>query len=100
MIDRAGKRLSSYYAGGVILVEASKRSMAPTRPGLAERVRDPLRVLEGVPQPGRCVGAQPQRISGTAELCGSRGRGDAGRRGPFTGLRRTAPPHTVRRQNR
>ena len=56
MIDRAGKRLSSYYAGGVILVEASKRTMAPTRPGLAERVRDPLRVLEGVPQPAGVSG--------------------------------------------
>ena len=56
MLERGGKRLSNYYAGGVILVEASKRVMAPTRPGLAERVREPLRVLEGTPKPAGVAG--------------------------------------------
>ncbi|MBF9029235.1 methyltransferase domain-containing protein [Rhodobacterales bacterium HKCCE3408] len=51
MMETAGRKLSSYYAGGVILVEASKQVYAPTKPGLAERVRRPLRVLEGTPQP-------------------------------------------------
>jgi len=51
LMERAGSRLSSYYAGGVILLEVSKQSLAPTPPGLAERVRRPLRVLEGHPAP-------------------------------------------------
>lgn len=51
VMEKAGKRLSLLHAGGVILIEVSKRAHAPTRPGLAERVRDPLRVLEGAPQP-------------------------------------------------
>ncbi len=62
MVEKLGRKLSSYYAGGVILVEASKQVYAPTRPGLAERVRRPLRVLEGVPKPagisGRVGGAE------------------------------------------
>lgn len=56
MVERMGRRLSSYYAGGVILVEVSKQVTAPTRPGLAERVRRPLRVLEGAPQPAGVSG--------------------------------------------
>ena len=56
MLDRFGKRMSSYYAGGVIILEASKRTMAPTRPGLAERVTRPLRVLEGTAQPAGISG--------------------------------------------
>jgi SAM-dependent methyltransferase len=51
LMERMGARVSSYYAGGVILLEVSKRVYAPTRPGLAERVRKPLRILEGVPKP-------------------------------------------------
>lgn len=56
MVEKMGRRLSSYYAGGVIMVEASKQVYAPTRPGLAERVRRPLRVLEGAPQPAGVSG--------------------------------------------
>jgi SAM-dependent methyltransferase len=51
IMEKMGARLSSYYAGGVILLEVSKRVHAPTRPGLAERVRHPLKVLEGAPAP-------------------------------------------------
>ncbi len=51
LLERAGAKLSSYYAGGVIILEVSKQTPAPTRPGLAERVRRPLRVLEGSPAP-------------------------------------------------
>jgi SAM-dependent methyltransferase len=60
LLENMGRRLSSYYAGGVIIVEASKRVYAPTRPGLAERVRRPLRVLDGVPTPvGRTIRSRP-----------------------------------------
>jgi SAM-dependent methyltransferase len=51
LVERLGATMSSYYAGGVILLEVSKRVYAPTRPGLAERVRQPLKVLEGAPAP-------------------------------------------------
>ena len=53
MIERMGRKMSDSTAGGVIMLEASKRSYAPTRPGLAERVRRPLRILDGAPQPAR-----------------------------------------------
>ncbi|GAA5065425.1 class I SAM-dependent methyltransferase [Roseibacterium beibuensis] len=56
MVERMGGQLSSYRAGGVILLEASKRVPAPLGPGLAERVRRPLRVLEGTPQPAAATG--------------------------------------------
>ena len=62
---RMGAKLSSYYAGGVILLEVSKRvPYAPTRPGkpLPERVRQPLKVLEGAPppRPGGAGASKPQ----------------------------------------
>lgn len=48
--ERTGRRLSMRFAGGLLLVEATKHVTAPTR-GLRDRVRDPLRVLEGLTQP-------------------------------------------------
>ncbi|MDA0924733.1 methyltransferase domain-containing protein [Roseicyclus sp.] len=51
LLEKMGARLSRRYAGGVILLEVSKRVHAPTKPGLAERMRQPLKVLEGVPVP-------------------------------------------------
>ncbi|MBF9034140.1 methyltransferase domain-containing protein [Rhodobacterales bacterium HKCCE2091] len=56
MIDRVGRRVSTYYAAGVLLVEATKQATQPTRTGLAERVRRPLQVLEGSPQPAGVSG--------------------------------------------
>lgn len=56
LMERMGGRLSSNQGGGVLLVEASKRVPAPLGPGLAERVRRPLRVLEGVPRPAGVAG--------------------------------------------
>lgn len=50
-LEGVGRHVPVFAAGGVLLVEASKQVAAPTRPGLAERVRRPLRVLEGAPQP-------------------------------------------------
>ncbi|MFV2033518.1 MAG: methyltransferase domain-containing protein [Halocynthiibacter sp.] len=49
--EKTGRRVPSRLAGGVLMVEASKQVFAPTRPGLPERVRHPLRVLEGLAQP-------------------------------------------------
>ncbi|CTQ31471.1 class I SAM-dependent methyltransferase [Jannaschia rubra] len=50
-MERLGQRLSRSGGGGVILLEVSKQVPARPRTGLAERVRRPLRVLEGVPEP-------------------------------------------------
>jgi len=49
--EGVGRRLSSRYAGGVLIVEATKQVIAPTKPGLPEAVRRPLRVLDGLAQP-------------------------------------------------
>ena len=51
VLERTGRKISSYFAGGVLMVEASKRVQAPTRPGLPEAVKRPLRVLDGIGQP-------------------------------------------------
>ncbi|MEM8850755.1 MAG: methyltransferase domain-containing protein [Pseudomonadota bacterium] len=51
LAERLGQRLSRAGGGGVILLEVSKQVPARPRTGLAERVRRPLRVLEGVPEP-------------------------------------------------
>ena len=51
VMERMGQRVSHSGGGGVILLEVSKQVPARPRPGLAERVRRPLRVLEGVPEP-------------------------------------------------
>ena len=56
VLERLGRRLSRYHAGGVLLMQARLDRPAPTRPGLREAVRRPLRVLDGVAQPG---GARP-----------------------------------------
>lgn len=54
MIERVGRALP-IYAGGVLMVEASKRVQAPLGPG--EKIRSrPLKVLEGLaPAPGKAV---------------------------------------------
>lgn len=49
--EKTGRRVPSRFAGGVLMVEASKQVFAPTRPGLPARVSRPLRVLEGLAQP-------------------------------------------------
>lgn len=50
--ERFGTRVSSNLAGGVLLVEATKQVAAPRKPGLPEAVKRPLRVLDGIGQPG------------------------------------------------
>lgn len=47
-----GLKTSSHFAGGVLMVEVSKRVHAPTRSGLPEKVRRPLEVLDGIARPG------------------------------------------------
>lgn len=49
--ESTGRRVLPWRAGGVLLVEASKQTYAPTRPGLRDVVRRPLQVLEGMPAP-------------------------------------------------
>ncbi len=47
--EKLGANLSVVVAGGVIMVEASKRVHAPSGPGLKEAVRKPLSVLAPSP---------------------------------------------------
>lgn len=49
--ENTGSRISAYFAGGVLMVEVSKRVNAPTRPGLSQAVRKPLEVLDGIAKP-------------------------------------------------
>jgi SAM-dependent methyltransferase len=49
--ERTGRRVSSVWSGGVLMLEVSKLVHAPVRPGRAEALRRPLKVLEGLPSP-------------------------------------------------
>ena len=49
--ERLGRRISSHLAGGVLMVEASKRLSPSLRPGLRVTRRRPLKVLVGLPVP-------------------------------------------------
>jgi SAM-dependent methyltransferase len=49
--EKAGRSLPVITAGGVLIAEVSKQVHAPTRPGLPEAVKRPLRILEGMAQP-------------------------------------------------
>ena len=51
VLERLGLQLSTPLAGGVILLEVKKQIPAPPRRGLAEAIRKPLRVLDGITQP-------------------------------------------------
>ncbi len=48
--ERNGQRFAPFLSGGVLIVEVSKQVRAPTRGGLVDVVRRPLRVLEGLGQ--------------------------------------------------
>ncbi len=50
-MERAGHNLPVVKAGGVLMVEASKQSVAPVGPGLREKVKRPLKALEGMTAP-------------------------------------------------
>ena len=49
--EEAGRKISNHYAGGVLLVEASKQMSAPVGPGLPRAARRPLKVLDGLGKP-------------------------------------------------
>ena len=51
LFEKVGARRPRPYPGGVTMLEVSKRVHAPSKPGLAERMRQPLKVLEGAPAP-------------------------------------------------
>lgn len=53
LLEKVGHHTPVVVAGGVLMVEVSKQMAAPTRTGLTERVRRPLRALEG-------IGAKPE----------------------------------------
>lgn len=59
-LEKIGAVAPSGIAGGVLIVEVSKRVQAPTRPGLGEAVRKPLIALEGIAQ-GEPETAAPRR---------------------------------------
>jgi len=46
-----GRRVSSVWSGGVLMLEVSKQIHARLPPGRAETVRRPLKVLDGLPAP-------------------------------------------------
>jgi SAM-dependent methyltransferase len=50
--EKYGGRISARIAGGVLIAEFSKRTHAPTRPGLSEAVKRPLHILDGIAKPG------------------------------------------------
>jgi SAM-dependent methyltransferase len=52
MWEKLGRKVSRGIAGGVLMVEATKQVVAPKRSGVRDAVRRPLRMLEGIPQPG------------------------------------------------
>jgi hypothetical protein len=50
-MERAGRHIPVFAAGGVLMVEVTKQVPQPKRPGLTEAVKRPLRVLEGMGGP-------------------------------------------------
>lgn len=50
-LERVGQTMPVFATGGVLIVEVSKQITTPTRPGLTDAVRRPLKVLEGIGQP-------------------------------------------------
>jgi len=57
LMESGGRHIPFFSAGGVLIVEVSKQVSAPTRPGLPEAVKRPMKVLEGIgaaePTPAR-----------------------------------------------
>ena len=50
-LERLGHKMPLIVAGGVLIIEVSKQTVAPTRTGLGEAVRRPLRALEEITKP-------------------------------------------------
>ncbi|WP_086051620.1 class I SAM-dependent methyltransferase [Pseudoruegeria sp. SK021] len=51
--ERVGQRISNRYAGGVLLVEATKQTFQPTGTEIRDQLADPIRILEGIAKPAR-----------------------------------------------
>jgi SAM-dependent methyltransferase len=51
-MERLGRRLTQGHAGGVLIVQAVRVADAPRPSGLTVKDRKPLRILDGVAQPG------------------------------------------------
>jgi hypothetical protein len=60
-LEKIGHSMPIVAAGGVLIVEVSKQMAAPTRPGLTEAVRRPLKALEGIAKPKPKPEAAPTR---------------------------------------
>ena len=56
--ERLGRSLSNRWAGGVLMVEATKHPPAPAG-GLRESVRRPIEAIAGIPEPTRLWGPPP-----------------------------------------
>ncbi|MBL4811348.1 MAG: methyltransferase domain-containing protein [Rhodobacteraceae bacterium] len=67
-MEKAGPHIPLLTPGGVIIVEASKQVAAPTRPGLPEAMKRPLRLLEaiGTAEPAHATASESTRASGRA----------------------------------
>lgn len=50
-IESTGRHIPLFATGGVLMVEVTKQVPQPRRPGLADAVKRPLRVLEGMGGP-------------------------------------------------
>lgn len=51
MLEGFSLKVAMPFAAGVVMVEATKQVYAPTQTGLGEKVRRPLKVLEGIAKP-------------------------------------------------
>lgn len=51
-LERLGRRLTQGHAGGVLIIQALRVADAPRPTGLPVKDRKPLRILDGVTQPG------------------------------------------------
>ncbi|WP_375255091.1 class I SAM-dependent methyltransferase [Yoonia sp.] len=60
-LERVGHKVPVVAAGGVLIIEVSKQTAAPKKPGLTEAVRRPLKALEGIAKPQPKPGTSPTR---------------------------------------
>ena len=65
VLERAGRSVSTRYAGGVLLVEAGKHPPAPAG-GTGVAARRPIEALAGMPEPARRVPRGPAAPSARA----------------------------------
>ncbi|MEM6619237.1 MAG: methyltransferase domain-containing protein [Pseudomonadota bacterium] len=65
VFENYGQRLALFAPAGAVMVEATKQVHAPTRPGLPEAVRQPLKALGGITTgPGKPVRGRVHRERG------------------------------------